>query len=307
MRGVLEAREVSAWIEPTLLERADAVLADPRLRVTRIGSSDVKTRRHLAERFDAEAFDDLRQLAVATPSVLWIARVRPLDEPDQAALSAENIAVVGGACSLPFLMAIPQAETAPSFRRTKSGRALLEIAEAFGSVDVLQATVSVGHASRQAEGLRVAAAAAIAVLGPIDQVAAFGAREGTIAASVLGSRGFGTIAVGTGVEGAAFTLVGEGGLASVTTSALSWRRCDGTWVEDERIEPDGVEPIVRTILEAEKPESAHAALDERHRRFRWRIAALADTIRLSARTGQAESVEDMLRRFRIDPDDLVLR
>jgi len=307
MRGVLEAREVSAWIEPMRAARAEAVLADPRLRVTRVGSSDPKTRRQLAERFGAEPFDDLRRLAVATNAVLWIERATPLDESDQDALRAENIAVVGGACSLPFLISIPQAETAPSFRRTRSGRAVLDIAEAFGAVDVVQATVSVADPDRQAEGLRVAAAAALAVLGPIDQVAAFGAREGTIAASVLGARGFGTIAVGTGVEGAAFTLVGEGGLSSVTTSSLSWRRRDGTWVEDERMEPDGVEPIVRTMLEAEKPESPRGARDEQHRRFRWRIAALADTIRLSVRTGQAESVEDMLRRFGVDPDELSVR
>jgi hypothetical protein len=39
--------------------------------------------------------------------------------------------------------------------------------------------------------------------------------------------------------------------------------------------------------------------------MRLRIAALADTIRLSARTGQSESVEAMLRSFEVDPFELV--
>lgn len=316
MLPALEAREISAWIEPARVERAQRVLADPRLRVTRIGSPDARTRRILAERFGAQAFDDMRRLAIETPNVLWIDRSAPLDDVDRTALIDENIAIVAGSCTLPFLVALPQVETAPSFRRMAVGNAILGITEAFGAVEVLQSTVSVSETDRLSEGLRTAAAAALAVLGPIDQVTAFGARAGTLTASVVGARGFGTLAVATGVEGACFALVGEGGIASVTSGGVSWKRKDGTFVEDERLELDGVEPIVRTILEAEKPEPefrtpsarrGQRALDESHRRMRLRIAALSDTVRLSVRTGQAESVESMLRTFGVDPDDLLPR
>ena len=40
-------------------------------------------------------------------------------------------------------------------------------------------------------------------------------------------------------------------------------------------------------------------------RMRLRIATLADTIWLSARTGHSESVEEMLRSFGVDPLDLL--
>jgi hypothetical protein len=39
--------------------------------------------------------------------------------------------------------------------------------------------------------------------------------------------------------------------------------------------------------------------------MRLRIATLADTIWLSARTGHTESVEEMLRSFGVDPLDLL--
>jgi hypothetical protein len=39
--------------------------------------------------------------------------------------------------------------------------------------------------------------------------------------------------------------------------------------------------------------------------MRLRIAALADTLRLSARTAQSESVEAMLRGFGVDPVELL--
>jgi hypothetical protein len=320
--SALEAREVSAWIEPARGERALRVLSDPRLRVTRVGSPDARTRRQFAEHFGAVAFDDMRRLAIETPSVLWIDRNAPLDEMDRAALVDENIAIVAGACTLSFLLALPQVETAPSFRRMAAGNAVLGIAEAFGAVEVLQSTVSVGNADLVNEGLRTAAAAALAVLGPIDLVTAFGARAGTLTASVVGARGFGTLAVATGVEGACFALVGDGGIASVTSGGISWKRKDGVVVEEERLEADGVEPIVRTILEAEKPEpeertrtsrEAHGArrgrraIDDAHRRMRLRIAALADTLRLSIRTGQPESVDSMLQTFGLDPVDLLPR
>jgi hypothetical protein len=307
VRHALDTREVSAWVDADRLDRATRVLSDPRLRPTRVGSPDARTRRALTERFGAEGFDDIRRLAVATPSVLWIEQSAPLGEFERAALLEENIAIVAGACTLPFLLALPQAETAPSFRRMAAGASVIGIAEAFGRVEVLQSTVAVGEPGRLAEGLRVAIAAALAVLGPIDLVTAVGASAGTIAASLVGEKGFGTIAVASGVEGATFSLVGEGGIANVSSCAVAWRRRDGSWVEEARIEPDGEEPIVRTILEAERPVVRRKPLDESLRRMRLRIAAVADTVRLSARTGQGESVEAMLRNFGVDPDDLMQR
>ena len=85
MRRPFEARETSVFVEAGRLERARRVLSDPRLRVTRVGSDDARTRRSLAEEFHAEPFDDLRQLAVVTPSVLWIDRGEPLGEAEREA------------------------------------------------------------------------------------------------------------------------------------------------------------------------------------------------------------------------------
>lgn len=303
-----EGREVSAWVTGARAERAVRVLSDPRLRPTRVGSDDPRARRMLAESFQAEPFDDLRQLAVSTPQVLWIDRTEPLGERDREALTAEDIAIVAGACTLQFLLALPQCETAPSFRRMRVGQALLGIMEAFGRVEVFQTTVAVADESRLAEGLRVAAASALAVLGPIDQVTALGARAGTLTASLIGARGFGTLAVGCGVDAASFAIVGDGGLATIASGLVAWRRCDGTWVEETQLESDGEEPTIQTILEAERPGSLSGfatAPDETYRRMRLRIAALADTVRLSARTGHSESVEAMLRSFGVDPVDLL--
>lgn len=301
-----EARETSVFVEAGRLERARRVLSDPRLRVTRVGSGDARTRRALAEEFQAEPFDDLRQLAVVTPSVLWIDRDDPLGETEREALANEDIAIVAGACALPFLLAVPQCETAPSFRRMQSGRALLGVAEAFGRVEVFQAAVAVPTVGHLAEGLRVAAASCLAVLGPIDLVTALGSRSGTLTATVIGARGFGTLAVGTGAEAASFALVGEGGIATVASGVVAWRRHDGSWIEETRLEPDGIEPTVQTLLEATAPREADAeAGDSDRRRFRLRIAALADTIRLSARTGHRESVDAMLRGFEVDPEELL--
>jgi hypothetical protein len=152
----------------------------------------------------------------------------------------------------------------------------------------------------------VAAAAALTVLGPIDGVTAFGLREGSITASVVGRKGLGTLAVGVGIDATSFTLIGEGGLATIASALVAWRRIDGSWVEETRLPLDGDEPTIQTILEAEKPTSSTAASsDDGRRRMRLRIAALADTIRLSARTGQSESVEVMLRSFEVDPFELV--
>ena len=302
-----EAREISAWISAARAERAARVLSDPRLRPTRIGSDDPKTRRTLATQFNAEPFDDLRQLAVATPSVLWIDRREVLDELEREVLANEDIAIVAGACTLQFLLALPHCETAPSFRRMQVGRALLSVVETFGRVEVFQTTVSVADESRLGEGLRVAAASALAVLGSIDQVTALGARAGTLTASVIGERGFGTLAIGVGVEAASFALVGEGGLATVASGLVGWRRRDGSWMEEARLESDGDEPTIQTLLEAERPSgrSEHSvATDAARQRARLRIAALADTVRLSARTGQSESVEAMLQSFGVDPYEM---
>lgn len=302
-----EAREISAWVASERVARAVRVLSDPRLRPTRVGSDDPRVRRELADRFSAEAFDDLRRLAVATPVALWVDRATPLGEREREALATEDIAIVAGACTLPFLLAVPQSETAPSFRRMQTGRALLGVSEAFGKVEVLQASVAVQHADQLAEGLRVAAAAALAVLGPIDQVTAFGVREGTMTASVVGQRGLGTLAVGAGVEATSFTLIGDGGLATVASGLVAWRRRDGAWVEETHLPADGDEPTIQTILEAEKPTGgagSASTLDDAHRRMRLRIAALADALRLSARTAHSESVEAMLRGFGVDPIDL---
>jgi hypothetical protein len=304
MKHLFEARDVSAWIDPTRIERAERVLSDPRLHPTRIGSSDARTRRQLAERFGAEAFDDLRMLAVATDTVLWVDRDAPLGERECDVLSSEDIALVSGSCTLPFLLAVPQCEMAPSFRRMSVGGALLGVCDAFGRVDVLQASVAVPSSHHLSEGLRVAAAAAIAVLGPIDQVTAFEVLEGAMTASVVGQRGLGTLAVGVGTEAVSLTLIGDGGLAAVTSGLVAWRRQDGAWVEETRLSSDGDEPIIRTILEAERPATVSnglASIDDSNRRARLRIAALVDTLRLSARTAQAESVEAMLRGFGVDP------
>ena len=283
------------------------ILSDPRLAPTRIGSDDPRVRRQLAERFSAEAFDDLRQLAVATTSVLWIDRQGVLGEREREALANEDIAIVAGACTLPFLLAVPQCETAPSFRRSQSGKVLMDMNDAFGRVELLQAAVAVPSACFLAEGLRVAAAAALAVLGPIDETTALGVREGTLTASVVGQRGLGTLAVGVGVDTSCFTLIGEGGLATVTPAMVAWCRRDGTWVEETHLPRDGDEPIIQTILEAEGPTSdaAHSTVPfDAQRRMRLRIAALADTIRLSARTAHSESVDAMLRGFGVDPFEL---
>ena len=129
MKHLFEARDVSAWIDPTRIERAERVLSDPRLHPTRIGSSDARTRRQLAERFGAEAFDDLRMLAVATDTVLWVDRDAPLGERECDVLSSEDIALVSGSCTLPFLLAVPQCEMAPSFRRMSVGGALLGVCD----------------------------------------------------------------------------------------------------------------------------------------------------------------------------------
>jgi len=289
-----ETREISAWVESARIDRAMRVLSDPRLRPTRVGSDDARVRRQLAERFAAEAFDDLRRLAVVTPVALWVDRSAPLAEREREALANEDIAIVAGACALPFLLAVPQCETAPSFRRMHTGRALLGVCEAFGKVEVFQASVAMQHGHQLSEGLRVAAAAALAVLGPIDQVTAFGVREGTMTASV--------------VEATSFTLIGDGGLATVASGLVAWRRRDGTWVEETHLPVDGDEPTIQTILEAEKPSGATGSawsLDDAHRRMRLRIAALADTLRLSARTAHSESVEAMLRGFGVDPIELL--
>ncbi len=299
-----ETREISAWVEPSRVERAERILRDPRLAVTRIGSNDARVRRQLSEALGAEPFDDLRQLAVVTPTALWIDQSEPLGEAEREALVQEDIALIAGSCTLPFLLALPQCETAPSFRRMQTGRALVGVHEAFGRVDVMQAAVAVPNQFHLAEGLRVAAAAALTVLGPIESVTAFGLRAGTLTASIAGRRGLGTLAVGVGVDATSFTLIGEGGHATIATALVAWRRSDGTWVEETRLQLDGDEPTIQTILEAEKPTDARAA-DESLRRMRLRIATLADTIRLSAQTGHNESTDSMLRSFGVDPVELV--
>jgi len=309
MQHPFESREASAWVELPRVDQSIRVLSDPRIRVTRVGSSDARVRRHLAERFAAEAFDDLRMLAVATEDVLWINRAAPLAEQEGEALVSEDIAIVAGSCTLPFLADVSQCETAPSFRRSQAGRALLGIREAFGRVDIFQATVAVTADEQLEEGLRVAVGAAIAVLGPIDQVMAFGMRQGGLTASVVGERGLGTLAVGSGLEATCFTMVGEGGIAIVASAHVAWRRRDGSWVEESRLSADGDEPIIQTILEAQKPvgtKRGRRAPDDSHRRMRLRIAAVADTLRLSSRTGQRESVDKMLHGFGIDPTSLLV-
>jgi hypothetical protein len=300
-----EPTRVSAWIEPERLDRALRVLSDPRLAVSRVGSDDARARRILAERFGAEAFDDLRRLAVATDGVLWIDRSKPLGEPEREILREEDIAIVSGSCTLEFLLAVPQCEMAPSFRRMAVGRTLLGIAEVFGRVEVLQSTIAVPDERHLAEGLRLAAASALAVLGPIDQVTALGARAGTITATVIGDRGFGTLAVAIGCDATSFSLVGEGGIATVMPGLVGWRRKDGTWIDESRIEPDGDEPVIQTIREADRPSAGARLAGDANRRTRLRIATLADTISLSARTGHTESVEEMLRSFGVDPLDLL--
>jgi hypothetical protein len=300
-----EPMRVSAWVEPGRLDRALRVLSDPRLAVSRVGSDDARTRRILAERFSAEAFDDLRRLAVATDGVLWIDRSKPLGEPEREILREEDIAIVSGSCTLEFLLAVPQCETAPSFRRMAVGRTLLGIAEVFGRVEVLQTTIAVPDEQHLAEWLRLGAASALAVLGPIDQVTALGARAGTITATVIGDRGFGTLAVAIGCDATSFSLVGEGGIATVMPGLVAWRRKDGTWIDESRIEPDGDEPVIQTIREADRPSVGARLAGDANRRMRLRIATLADTIWLSARTGHTESVEEMLRSFGVDPLDLL--
>jgi hypothetical protein len=310
-----EPTALSAWIEQGRLARAMRVLSDPRVSVKLVGSDDPRTRRTLSERFGVEAFDDLRRIAVATEGVLWIDRSAPLGEAEREALADEDIAIVAGAGTLEFLLAVPQCETAPSFRRMAVGRTLLGIVEVFGRVEVFQSTVAVPDETHLAEGLRLAAASALAVLGPIDQVTALGARAGTITASVIGDRGFGTIAVGVGCDACSFTLVGEGGIATVTPGVLAWRRRDGAWLDGARLdgaagdetrgELDGDEPVIQTIREADRPGAGIGLAGDSNRRMRLRIAALADTIRLSARTGHSESVEAMLRSFGVDPVDLL--
>lgn len=307
MRHPFEAREVSAWVEPERASRALRVLSDPRLRLTRVGSADPACRRLLADRLEAEPFDDLRQLALATPSALWIDRSEPLGEREREALHREDIALIAGACTLPFLLAVPQCETAPSFRRMQVGRALLGVCDAFGRVDVFQSSIAVTAPTQLAEGLRVVAASALTVLGPIDRVTAFGFRDGTLTATVVGQRGLGTIAVGLGGDAASCSLIGEGGLATVASGLVAWRRSDGSWVEETRLPHDGDEPTIQTILEAEKPSESgdsRRSRDDAQRRMRLRIAALADTIRLSSRTGHGESVDSMLQGFGIDPLEL---
>jgi hypothetical protein len=190
------------------------------------------------------------------------------------------------------------------------GRTLLGTVEVFGRVEVFQSTVAVPDETHLAEGLRLAAASALAVLGPIDQVTALGARAGTITASVIGDRGFGTLAVGIGCDACSFTLVGEGGIATVTPGVVAWRRRDGAWLDSARsdephFERDGDEPVIQTIREADKPSAGARLAGDANRRMRLRIAALADTVRLSARTGHSESVEAMLRSFGVDPIDLL--
>jgi len=305
MHSPFEHTEVSAWIEPNGLARALRVLSDPRLKVTRAGSPDAAARRVLADRFGAEVFDDLRRLAIQTATVLWIDRSEPLDESDRTALEAEDVGIVAGSCSLPFLLALPQSVTAPSFRRMAVGRTLLSMAEAFGKVEAFQGTVAVPDEARLGEGLRLAASAALAVLGPIDAVTALGARTGTITASVVGARGFGTLAIARGGESMHFALVGEGGLATVTPSIACWHRPDGTLVEETRLESDGDEPTIRAILEADRP--SVASPDEEARRLRVRTAALAETIELAARTGHSESVDALLRGYGVDTDELRAR
>lgn len=306
MPTLFEPRILSAWIDGSRLDRAQRVLSDPRLRLTRIGSPDRRILRDLAARFDAEPFDDLRQLAVATPEALWIDRGPPLSEHDCDALAREDIALVTGSCTLSFLRAVPQCETAPSFRRTSLGRAAIGIAEAFGQVSAFQATVAVPDPSFLDEGLRVAAASALTMLGPIDHVCALGSVEGTITASVVGPRGLGTIAVAFGIDAASYTIMGEGGVATLATGLVSWRRRDGSWVEQTTLEPDGDEAIIRTLLEAERPaEAATGSHAERgHRRARLRIAALCDAVRLSTRTAHNESVDSILSSFGVDPETL---
>lgn len=305
MSLTFEPTPLSAWIEADRVDRASRILSDPRLAVSRIGSDDARARRLLADRFGAEPFDDLRRLAVATNGVLWIDRKAPLGEGEREALSSEDIAIVAGACTLEFLLAVPQCETVPSFRRMAVGRTLLGIVEVFGRVEILQSTVAVPNEAYLAEGLRLAAASALAVLGPIDQVTALGTRAGTITATVIGDRGFGTLAVGVGCDASSFTLVGEGGIATVTAGLVGWRRRDGSLLEESRIEPDGDEPVIQTIREADRPTAGTRLAGDSNRRMRLRIAALADTVRLSARTGHSESVEAMLGRFGIDPTDLL--
>ena len=305
-----EPTALSAWIEQGRLTRATRILSDPRLSVKLVGSDDPRTRRALAERFGVEAFDDLRRLAVATDGVLWIDRSTPLGEAEREMLAEEDIAIVAGAGTLEFLLAVPQCETAPSFRRMAVGRTLLGIVEVFGRVEVFQSTVAVPDETHLAEGLRLAAASALAVLGPIDQVTALGARAGTITASVIGDRGFGTLAVGIGCDACSFTLVGEGGIATVTPGVVAWRRRDGAWLDsassdEPHFERDGDEPVIQTIREADKPSAGARLAGDANRRMRLRIAALADTVRLSARTGHSESVEAMLRSFGVDPIDLL--
>ncbi|MFN9076026.1 MAG: hypothetical protein ACK5WD_13635 [bacterium] len=310
MTLAFEPTALSAWIEQGRLTRATRILSDPRLSVKLVGSDDPRTRRALAERFGVEAFDDLRRLAVATDGVLWIDRSTPLGEAEREMLAEEDIAIVAGAGTLEFLLAVPQCETAPSFRRMAVGRTLLGIVEVFGRVEVFQSTVAVPDETHLAEGLRLAAASALAVLGPIDQVTALGARAGTITASVIGDRGFGTLAVGIGCDACSFTLVGEGGIATVTPGVVAWRRRDGAWLDsassdEPHFERDGDEPVIQTIREADKPSAGARLAGDANRRMRLRIAALADTVRLSARTGHSESVEAMLRSFGVDPIDLL--
>jgi hypothetical protein len=184
------------------------------------------------------------------------------------------------------------------------GRTLLSIVEAFGRVEVFQATVAVPDEDRIGEGLRLAASAALAVLGPIDAVTALGARRGTITATVVGERGFGTLAIGRGGDSCNFALVGDGGLATVAPGIACWHRADGSLVEETRLEPDGDEPTIGAILEAERPSDARAAPDEQSRRMRVRTAVLVEAIALSARTGHSESVEGLLRSYGVDPDEL---
>jgi hypothetical protein len=310
MTLAFEPTALSAWIEHGRLTRATRILSDPRLSVKLVGSDDPRTRRALAERFGVEALDDLRRLAVATDGVLWIDRSTPLGEAEREMLADEDIAIVAGAGTLEFLLAVPQCETAPSFRRMAVGRTLLGTVEVFGRVEVFQSTVAVPDETHLAEGLRLAAASALAVLGPIDQVTALGARAGTITASVIGDRGFGTLAVGIGCDACSFTLVGEGGIATVTPGVVAWRRRDGAWLDSARsdephFERDGDEPVIQTIREADKPSAGARLAGDANRRMRLRIAALADTVRLSARTGHSESVEAMLRSFGVDPIDLL--
>lgn len=307
MPSPFEPSPISAWIEPKRLARAMRVLADPRLQVVGVGSPDAAARRALAERFGAEQFDDMRRLAVRSHGTLWVDRAAPLDEGDIAAFATEDIGLVAGSCTLPFLVAVPHCTTAPSFRRMAVGRTLLSIVEAFGRVEVLQATVAVPDDDRLGEGLRLAASAALAVLGPIDSVTALGARTGTITATVVGQRGFGTLAIGRGGDSSNFALVGDGGLATVTPMIACWHRADGSLVEETRLDSDGDEPLIAAILETERRgdhDGVPAAPDEEARRLRVRAAALVETIMLSARTGHSESVDALLRSYGVDPEEL---